>query len=244
LSLAQRRNVMSAYARAGLPLDRMMVGTGAAAVADAVALTRHAAALGFAGALVLPPFYYKGVPDDGLVAYIATLVEATAAQPIPIYLYHFPAQSGLPWHPRLVRRLFDAFGARLVGLKDSSGDMAYAREVAAMSPAFSVFPSTEAVLIEARAGAFAGCISATANLNADLCQRAWSRGDAAALETAVAIRKLFDGRPLVPGVKALLAHIHRDPALVRVLPPLAAFSPADTAAVAAGYDQARAKRVA
>jgi len=243
-SLAQRQKVMSAYAQAGLPLDRMMVGTGAAAVADAVALTRHAAALGFAGALVLPPFYYKGVPDDGLAAYIATLVEATAAQPIPLYLYHFPAQSGLPWHPRLVRRLLDTFGARLVGLKDSSGDMAYAREVAAISPAFSVFPSTEAVLMEARGGAFAGCISATANLNADLCQRAWSGGDAAALDTAVAIRKLFDGRPLVPGIKALLAHIHGDPALARVLPPLATFSPADTAAVTAGYDQARAKRVA
>ena len=243
-SLAQRQRVMTAYRDAGLPLDRLMVGTGAAAVADAVALSRHAAELGFAGALVLPPFYYKGVPDDGLAAYIDTIVSATAAKPIPIYLYHFPAQSGLPWHPKLVRRLLDAFGARLVGLKDSSGDMAYAREVAAISPAFKVFPSTEAVLIEARGGAFAGCISATANLNPDLCQRAWSRGDAAALDSAVTIRKLFDGRALVSGVKALLAHIHGDAALARVMPPLAAFSAADTAAVTAGYDQARAKRVA
>jgi 4-hydroxy-tetrahydrodipicolinate synthase len=243
-SLAQRQRVMSAYKDAGLPLDRLMVGTGAAAVADAVALTRHAAELGFAGALVLPPFYYKGVPDDGLAAYIATIVAATAAQPIPIYLYHFPQQSGLHWHVKLVRRLLDAHGERIVGLKDSSGDMAYAREAAAIDKRFNVFPSTEAVLLEARAGAFAGCISATANLNADLCQRAWSRGDAAALDTAVAIRKLFDGRALVPGVKALLAHIHGDAALARVMPPLAAFSAADTAAVTAGYDQARAKKVA
>jgi 4-hydroxy-tetrahydrodipicolinate synthase len=243
-SLAQRQKVMTAYRDAGLPLDRMMVGTGAAAVADAVALTRHAAELGFAGALVLPPFYYKGVPDDGLAAYIDTIVAATAAKPIPIYLYHFPAQSGLPWHPKLVRRLLDAFGQRLVGLKDSSGDMAYAREVAAISPSFKVFPSTEAVLLEARGGAFAGCISATANLNADLCQRAWSRGDAAALDTAVTIRKLFDGRALVSGVKALLAHIHGDAGLARVMPPLAAFPAADTAAVTGGYDQARARRVA
>src|SRR5689334_17090365 len=94
-SLEQRKRVMNAYKDAGLPLDRLMVGTGAASVADAVALTRHAADLGFAGALVLPPFYYKGVPDDGLVAYIDTLMQATAARPIPIYLYHFPAQSGL-----------------------------------------------------------------------------------------------------------------------------------------------------
>src|SRR5499425_901211 len=104
-SLDQRKRVMVAYRDAGLPLDRLMVGTGAASVTDAVELTRHAAALGFGGALVLPPFYYKGVPDEGLVAYIDTIVQATAAKPIPLYLYHFPAQSGLPWHVALITRL-------------------------------------------------------------------------------------------------------------------------------------------
>ena len=243
-SLEERKRVMDAYKAAGLPLDRMMVGTGAAAVADAVALTRHAADLGFAGALVLPPFYYKGVPDDGLVVYIDTIVQATAQRPIPIYLYHYPQQSGLHWHVALVKRLLDAFGPRIVGLKDSSGDMNYAREAAAISKAFDVFPSTEAVLLDARGGAFAGCISATANLNADLCQLAWGRGDKAALDAAVTIRKLFDGKPLVAGVKCLLSHIHADPALARVKPPLAPFSAADRAGVVAGYDQVRGKRVA
>ena len=243
-SLDERKRVMSAYRDAGLPLDRMMVGTGAAATADAVALTRHAAELGFAGALLLPPFYYKGVPDDGLVAYVETIVQATAGKPIPLYLYHFPQQSGLHWHVGLVKRLLGAFGNRIVGLKDSSGDMAYAREAAAIAPTFHVFPSTEAVLLDARSGAFAGCISATANLNADLCGRAWSRGDQSALDAAVTIRRLFDGKPLVSGVKALLAHIHGDPALARVKPPLAPYSAADRALAVAGYDQVRGKRVA
>ncbi len=243
-SREERMAVMSAYKADGLPLNRLMVGTGAAAVADAIALTRHAAELGFAGALVLPPFYYKGVPDDGLAAYINALVQATAAKPVPIYLYHFPAMSGLPWHVALIKRLLDAHPARIVGLKNSSGDMGYARAAAAISPAFAVFPSTEACLIEAKNGAFAGCISATANCNAELCARAWQSGDTAALDQAVAIRKLFDGKPLVSGVKALLAHIHGDPALARVKPPLAPFSPADRAAVIAGYDAVKAKRVA
>jgi 4-hydroxy-tetrahydrodipicolinate synthase len=243
-SLEQRKRVMTAYKDNGLPLDRLMVGTGAASVADAVALTRHAAELGFAGALVLPPFYYKGVPDDGLVAYVETIVQATTAKPIPLYLYHFPSQSGLPWHVKLVKRLLDTFGTRIVGLKDSSGDMAYAREAAAIAKSFKVFPSTEAVLLEARSGTFAGCISATANLNADLCARAWRSGDTNALDEAVTIRKLFDGKQLVPGVKALLAHIHGDPAWGRVQPPLSTFPAADRAAVVAGYDGVRAKRVA
>lgn len=243
-SVAERKSVMDAYKANGLPLNRLMVGTGAAAVADAVALTRHAAALGFAGALVLPPFYYKGVPDDGLIAYIDTLVKATADNPIPVYLYHFPAMSGLPWHVALVKRLLDSYPDRIVGLKDSSGDMTYARSVAAISKDFAVFPSTEAVLIEARGGAFAGCISATANLNADLCARAWKNGDATALEAAVAIRKLFDGKPLVSGVKSLLAHIHGDQELARTKPPLVSLTAADRTTVTAGYDAIRSQKVA
>lgn len=240
-SLEQRKRVMSAYRAAGLPLDRLMVGTGAASVADAIALTRHAAELGFAGALVLPPFYYKGVPDDGLFAYVELIVQATAAHPIPLYLYHFPAQSGLPWHVKLVARLVETFGARIVGLKDSSGDMAYAREATTVAPGFKVFPSTEAVLMEARTGAFAGCISATANLNADLCARAWRSGDTAALDAAVSIRKLFDGKQLVPGVKALIAHIHDDAGWSRVQPPLSAFPAQDRTAVSAAYDSLRGR---
>ena len=243
-SVAQRQRLMSAYREQGLPMERLMVGTGASALADAIALTRHAADLGFAGALLLPPFYYKGPPEDGLAAYIDAIAAATADRPIPLYLYHFPAMSAVPWSLELIRRLRQSHGSRIAGLKDSSGDMAYARAVGTVGEDFAVFPSTEAVLLEARSGAFAGCISATANLNPDLCGRAWRTGDMGALNQAVAIRKLFDGKPLVSGVKSLLAHIHGDPAWARTMPPLAMFSKADRAAAVAGYDSVRAKRVA
>jgi 4-hydroxy-tetrahydrodipicolinate synthase len=239
-SQRQRQRLMEAYSQSGLPLDRMLVGTGAAALDDAVALTRHAASLGFAGALVLPPFYYKGVSDDGLFAVVATIMRATAARPIPIYLYHFPAQSGLRWRIALIRRLIDAFGDRVAGLKDSSGDMDYARTAASLSPLFKVFPSTEAALPEARCGTFAGCISATANLNADLCARFHRSGDDAALRKAVAIRALFDGKPLVAGVKALLAHIHGEPQWARVEPPLSVFPEVERTIAVAGYEAIRA----
>lgn len=242
-SLAQRQRLMTAYRDARLPLACLMVGTGAAAVADAIALTRHAAELGFGGALVLPPFYYKGVADDGLFAYVEAIATATAATPIPIYLYHFPTQSGLPWHVKLIKRLMDTFGARIAGLKDSSGDMAFAREVAALRRDFAVFPSNEAALMEARSGPFAGCISATVNLNAGYCARAYRSGDADALAAAVAIRKLFDGKPVVAGVKAVLAHVRADTAWARVLPPLTDMGAEERGAVIAGYDQVRAKQV-
>ncbi|MDI3469379.1 MAG: Dihydrodipicolinate synthase family [Pseudolabrys sp.] len=243
-SLDERKAVMIAFKSAGLPMGRLMVGTGASATADAVALTRHAAELGYSGALVLPPFYYKGVSDDGLVNYLDVIIKATSDRPIPLYLYHIPQTSAVPWPIPLVDRLIKTYKGRIVGLKDSSGDMAYSRAAAALSPEFAVFPSTEAALLEGRDGKFAGCISATTNLNADICARALAANDQALLDQAVAIRNLFNGKPLVPGVKALLAHIHGDPAYARVKPPFVTFSAADRAAVIAGHDAIRAKKVA
>lgn len=230
----QRMGVMSAAAKA-LPLDRMMVGTGAAAVGDAVKLSSHAATLGFSGVLVLPPFYYKGVSDAGVIAYIGAIAEATAASGIPIYLYNFPALSGVPYTPKLVAALVNQFGARIAGLKDSSGDIPYAKEVAAISSALDVFPSNEGTLMEARnGGPFAGCISATANVNSKDCGKAYRDGDTAALARAVSIRKLFDGLPLIAGIKVLVGHMHKDESLARVMPPLSAFP--DPAALKARFD--------
>jgi 4-hydroxy-tetrahydrodipicolinate synthase len=231
---------MSAYRSAGLPLSRCLVGTGAAAVADAIALTAHASELGFGGALLLPPFYYKTIADDGLFAYVEQVVTATAARPIPLYLYHFPALSAVPWPLPLIGRLIEAFGPRIRGLKDSSGDMDYARAVAALAQDFDVFPANEAALMEARTGPFAGCISATVNLNSDLCARAYHGGDADALARATAIRNLLNGMPLIAAIKALLAHIHADPAWTRLAPPLSGLDSADRATVIAGYDRIRA----
>jgi 4-hydroxy-tetrahydrodipicolinate synthase len=238
-SREQRADVVRAAA-AGLDRARMMVGTGAAALDDAATLTRLAGELGFAGALVLPPFYYKGVGEDGVFDYIATLVAASADAPAPIYLYNYPALSGVPYAPDLVARLIAAFPSRIAGLKDSSGDLAYERLLAERHPGFDVFPANEATLLEGRGGRFAGCVSATANLNADLCARAWRDGDAAALEKAMRIRRLFDGKPLVAGVKAGLAALHADPALAAPMPPLTAWSAEDAASLARDLSAARA----
>jgi 4-hydroxy-tetrahydrodipicolinate synthase len=240
-SVHERIDLMRAVARFDLDLTRMMVGTGAAALPDAVALTREAADLGFAGALVLPPFYYKGIqaPEAGIVEVFKALGQAVSEHKMPLYLYNFPAMTGIAYTPSLVQALLAALPGRIAGLKDSSGDLAYAREIAALDPSLAVFPSNEAVLTEARTGAFAGCISATANLNADLCAKAFRDGDRAAQSKANAIRALFDGKPLVAGVKAVLAHVHGDATLAAVRPPMIAASEGEAAGLAVGYDTAR-----
>jgi len=218
-SLGQRRSIMNHAALIGLPLDRLMVGTGASAVEEAVELTMSAAELGFAGALVLPPFYYKDVTDQGIVRYFERIIR-NLRKPIPIYLYNFPALSGVPYRLSLVERLIKEFGDTVVGLKDSSGDMGYAKSIRKAFPQLAVFPSSEAMLASARSGEFAGCISATANVNASYCARALHENDDSALKTAVEIRGLFSGKQLVPGIKALLAHILKRESIAPVLPPL------------------------
>jgi len=188
-----------------------------------VRLTQAACALGFAGALVLPPFYYPDVADDGLVAYVDELVRRVAHPRLAIYLYHIPQNTKLPWPVEVVARLRQRHGPILAGLKDSGGDLAYARSVVRAIDDFDVFPSSEASLAGTADG-FAGCISATTNLTAPWAQAAWSArgtpaGEAAARKAAE-LRSLLAAYPLVAAVKAALAGHYGDGAWARVCLPL------------------------
>lgn len=227
--VAERLAVMEAIAASGLPLDRFMVGTGAAALSDAVRLTTAAVDLGFAGALVVPPFYFTGITDDGLLAYYTTLVERVARPHLRLYLYHYPQLSGVPFSPELVRRLADALPGVVAGVKDSSGVAAFADGVVAACPELAVFPSAETALAEARERGYAGCISATFNVNAPLAARVWNGTDPAARaadQVALsAIRTTITRYPLVPAVHHVSARLRRDERLERVVPPLATLAP-------------------
>jgi 4-hydroxy-tetrahydrodipicolinate synthase len=236
-SLTERRLLMEEAIKAGLPRDRMMVGTGAAAVEDAIRLTGHACELGFAGALILPPFYYKNVSDEGVFAYVSQIVESLRGRALPIYLYNFPALTGVTYSVDLVRRLLSAYPDHLAGLKDSSGDLSYARAIATVDSRLAVFPSSEACLKEARSGVFAGCISATANLTAAFCAEAFHQQNDRALAKAVALRDAFSGVPLVPAVKSIMAHVHGSAGLENVKPPLVPLEPERRVRLVAEYER-------
>jgi 4-hydroxy-tetrahydrodipicolinate synthase len=226
-SVAQRSGVMAALASSGLPLGTMMVGTGGASFHDTVALTTRAVELGFAGALVIPPFYYKNVSDDGVFAYFANVVEAVAANHLRLYLYNFPAMSGVPFTPSLVERLLGAFPTVIVGLKDSSNDAVYVAELHRRFPGLDVFPSSESVLAAARSAGYAGCISATVNVTAPLAARVWSGDEDAggdAQTSLAAIRAAISSVPLIPAVHHLIGEQYRDEGWSRIPPPLHALN--------------------
>lgn len=222
---------MRAVASSGLPLSRFMVGTGAAAFEDACRLTAEAKRLGFAGALLLPPFYYKGIDADALVAYVTAVVDRVGRDGLPLYLYHFPGNSGVPYTPDAVARLRDRFPDTLKGLKDSTGDLDYSGGLAKALPGFDVFPSAEAAIGRAGELGLAGCISATANVTGPFAQAAFTgRTEAersAGLAEAVRIRAEIAKFPLVAAVKEALALLSGDAGWRRMMPPLTALSAAE-----------------
>lgn len=232
----QRLAAMQAVARSGLPLERFMVGTGAAALADAATLTAAARDLGYGGALLLPPFYYKGIGSDDLVAYVEAVIGKVGARDLRLYLYHFPANSGVPYQPDAVKRLRDAYPETLLGLKDSSGDLDYSAGLARDLPGFAVFPSAEGSIGRAAELGFAGCISATANVTGPFAQEAWSGADGErareGLDAAIAIRAAIATFPLVAAVKETLALRSGNDGWRRLVPPLVPLSAAQSAALA------------
>ncbi len=229
LPLDARRALLDAVSASSLPLPRLMVGTGGCALADAVALTRHAVACGFAGQLILPPFYYKPVSDDGLFAFFARLIDMVNDTRAQVYLYNFPQLTGLHFSVELIQRLLSAYPGVVVGLKDSSGNFDNAKAIATACPDFTVLPSTEAWLLHGREHGFAGCISATVNLTAAEANHVWhtpTATDAEALQQRIAtVRDHIASFPLIPAIKCLLATLHDHALWSTPLPPLMPLSP-------------------
>lgn len=201
---ATKRSALMTMAARELDGSRLMIGTGTPDLETTVALTRKAFDLGFSAALVLPPYYYKPLEEDGLFAWFAELVRMTAKTPVPIYLYNFPQLTGIEFSPALSSRLSRAFPERIHGAKDSSGNLAYARELAKI-PGFRVFPSSETALADAGRDGYAGCISATVNIDPRSSQRLWhDQANAGILDHVRSFRQTIATNPLIPAVKYLV----------------------------------------
>jgi 4-hydroxy-tetrahydrodipicolinate synthase len=224
LDFAEREAVLERLVAAGIAADKLLPGTGTTSLGDTVRLTRHASGLGVRGVLLLPPFYYKGVSDDGLFAFVSALIERVGSDRPKLYLYNFPQMTGIVWSVALVGRLRNAFPGTVVGLKDSSGDVAYLDKLLESCPGFAVFPSSEALLLAALRKGAAGCISATANTHAVEIRRLfdrWRDRDAAVIHEQVStVRRLVQSYPLIPAVKVILAERDGADDWLRVRPPL------------------------
>lgn len=224
LDFDERRQALEKLIASGINPSQLLPGTGAASFGDAVKLTAHAAELGVRGSLLLPPFYYKGVSDDGLFEFVSEVVKRVNSKRLRLYLYNFPQQTGLVWSPALIAKLRGAFPEVIVGIKDSSGDANYLNTLLDQFPGFAIFPSSESLMVDALGKGAAGCISATANTHVKEIRAlydGWRSSEAGAMnQRASAIRSLIASYPLIAAVKTTLADQHKHRGWHRLRPPL------------------------
>jgi 4-hydroxy-tetrahydrodipicolinate synthase len=239
LSVDERIELFEQLRAAGMPPARLMPGTGCCALTDSVRLTRHVVRAGAGGVLMLPPFYYKGVSEEGIFRSFAEVIERVGEARLRIYLYHIPQVSQVPFSLPLIERLLAAYPGTIAGLKDSSGDPAHLRALldAFAGSGFAVYPGSEVLLLEGLRHGGAGCITATGNVNpgpiAHLYAH-WRSAGADALQAGLdAVRRTIQAFPLIPAIKATLAHHSGDAAWSRVRPPLVELDAAQQAQLAA-----------
>src|SRR5690349_12998124 len=217
MSVNERIALLDALLAADVDPSRMMPGTGCCALTDTVRLTEHAVKAGCAGVLMLPPFYYKDVPEDGLFRSFAEVIERVGDSRLRIYLYHIPPVAVVGITVKLVERLLKAYPTAIAGMKDSSGDWSNTKQFldAFGKSGFDVFVGSESFLLANMKEGGAGCISATANVNPaaiDKLYREWRNADAAEQQAQLdAVRKATGQYVMIPALKAVVAHYANDP---------------------------------
>jgi 4-hydroxy-tetrahydrodipicolinate synthase len=230
LSVAERIAMTDAILQAGVPAARLMPGTGGCSIADAITLTKHAVDMGASGALMLPPFYFKGVSDEGLFAYYAEVIERVGSDRLKIYLYHIPQLTQVPITLNLIAMLRKRYPDTVVGAKDSSGNWDNTRAMLDnfSRDGFDVFPASESLLSRALPLGAAGCISATVNMNPagiHAVYEGWNGLKGAELQAkADVIRTIFQAVPMIPAMKRVVAQFSNHASWGVVRPPLCALS--------------------
>lgn len=228
LSVDERMQLLDTLITEGIDPQLLLPGTGCCALTNTVLLTRHAMRKGCGGVLVLPPFFYKGVSDEGIFANIAEVIERVGDERLRIYLYHFPGMAVVGYSLEVIERLITAYPSVVVGIKDSSGDWAHTQAILQRFPQLDVFPGSEAFLLSALRAGGAGCITATANVNASMIRKLydqWQTPQADTVQAEVtAVRKTIEAYPLIPAVKWILAHYRNDPQWATLRPPLMALT--------------------
>ena len=243
LSVDERIALLERLVSDGIPAQVLLPGTGCCAVPDTVRLTDRAVQLGVAGVLMLPPFYYKNVSDDGLFGAFAEAIERVGDGRLRIYLYHFPQMTGVSFTPALIARLLARYPETIAGMKDSSGDLAGMTGAVVRFPGFDVFCGSDELLLPLLRAGGVGCITGVVNVAASLAAEvyaAWRRDDPASAERAqaklTAVRREFLAYPLSAGLKEIIAR-HTGRSRWRLLrPPLVPMFESEAEALALALD--------
>jgi 4-hydroxy-tetrahydrodipicolinate synthase len=231
MSVDEKLELLEALVKGGVPASALMPGTGHCALSDSVKMTREAVRLGCGGVLMLPPFYYKGVADEGLFRNYSEVIERTGDERLRLYLYHIPQVSNVPISLELIERLLARYPGIVAGAKDSSGDWNNTKAMLDRfkERSFDVFPGSELFLLDGLRAGGKGCITATGNVNPGAINEVfknWRGPDADKLQAGINVtRKIMQKVPMIPALKAVTAHFANDPQWKTVRPPLTELAP-------------------
>lgn len=224
LSLSERLEVLDTLVENGVGGDKLLPGVGCCAIPDTVELTKKALELGAPGVLLLPPFFYKGVSDDGLFDSYSEIIERVGDSKLRVYLYHIPPQSQTPLSVDLVGRLINAFPGTVVGLKDSSGDFNNMKTLVDSFPGFAVFTGGDQYLLPVLQAGGAGCITAVCNIAPHMLREIydnWKSDEAEGLQDRMtALRDLIVSLNQFQACRTVVADNTGDANWLRPRPPL------------------------
>jgi 4-hydroxy-tetrahydrodipicolinate synthase len=235
MSAEERMTLLDALVAAGVDSSRMMPGTGCCSITETVEFTKHAVKRGCAGVLMLPPFYYKNVSEEGLYRYFSEVVQRVGDARLKIYLYHIPPVAIVGITPKLVERLLNAYPTAIAGMKDSSGDWNNTKTFldafsgsAGAPRTFDVFVGSETFLLANMRNGGVGTISATANVNPAAIHKLYSEwnsaDDAEHQQTQLnVVRDVLSNKrfpSMIAALKQAIAIYGNDPEWSRVRPPL------------------------
>ena len=220
-SLDERRAALEGLLAVGIAPDQITLGIGTAAVPEAVALARHGLALGVTRQLLLPPFFFKGVSDEGVYRVTAETLDAVGDPELRVLLYDIPPVTSVTYAPDVVARLQASHGAVIAGIKDSVPDWRHVETNLERFPDLEFFVGNEIFLPRALEMGGAGAISGLGNIAArQMAAIATGRADTGTFERMCALYHAIGRHPVIPTVKALTARQAGIPSLARPRAPL------------------------
>jgi 4-hydroxy-tetrahydrodipicolinate synthase len=235
VSLAERAKTLGALLSAEIdPHKEIIGGIASASIGDAVEQIRILNDSGCGRILLAPPFYFKGLREEGLYDWFAWVLGRTAESVLGVILYHIPSVTQVPLSVDLISRLRAAFPGVIIGVKDSGGDWSFTESLLGAHADLSILIGDERHLAAAvRLGA-SGAISGLANLFPAVLLPLIEQGkdDSRVTDLITAILKY----PVTPAVKALLAYCSGNNQWLNTRPPLVRLSEEEVKELGAAYD--------
>ncbi|MDP1835404.1 MAG: dihydrodipicolinate synthase family protein [Chlamydiales bacterium] len=222
-SVKERLDGLNHLLKEGINPKQIILAAICTATSEAIELSRHAVSKGCLAVLLAPPFYYQNVTEAGVIAFYRDVIVSTNTPELRVLLYHIPKLTGVPITLKIIKALQQEFPNQVVGMKDSDGDVTFAKMILEQRPDFNLFIAQEHLIAQLVGLGACGAISGLANAYPEHIVAQYKSGlngtPSAAFPLLPAIQAAFQKYPVFPTIKSLIA-LQKGPSWLRMRPPL------------------------